>query len=364
MIITALAAAPTEAARFVDSLDQPPAGGWMWIDVLIDGDDAYEDLSEVVTDLGLDPLAVHDAVADLDAPKFDDFDDHLVVVLHGLVSGQVETYEIDCFLTQTTLVTVRSAPSRSIEALAKHLTQNADLAAGTADELLARLGDVLSRRFLGVVELLDERLDELTGMALAADPDFLEQLILIRGEAAKIRSVMRPQREVFDQLRTSSSLLLSKDGRRRCSDVYDVLERCVQEFEAARMAAADALGAYQGAEARKATEANKVLTVYAAVLLPLSLLAGIFGMNFDAIPGLRSDRGFVWLMVAMALIAAVSLSVFARIGWIRLPSTRDATRTIGQGLAEATRAPVQLVGVLTRRTRRAAEHRGSDSGED
>src|SRR5690606_19620401 len=93
-----------------------PADGWVWVDVLADVDDADE-LLALLTPFGLDRIAIRDAVSDLDLPKLDDFGHHLLVVLHGLRSDRVATYELDCFLGERLLVTVRDRPSRTIASL-------------------------------------------------------------------------------------------------------------------------------------------------------------------------------------------------------------------------------------------------------
>ena len=97
--------------------------------------------------------------------------------------------------------------------------------------------------------------------------------------------------------------------------MFDVAVRGAQELDAARSALAEALDAYRGAEARDATNVTKVLTVYAAVMFPLSLVAGFYGMNFANLPGLNDDRGWVIITAVMLLIAVASLAAFIALGW-------------------------------------------------
>ncbi len=342
--LAARAGKPASVVNF--PIDSSNDRSWTWVDIELEPEDTGDDLDVVLAGLGLDPLAIHDAVADFDLPKLDDFDDHLLVVLHGLSDLGVQTYELDCFLTTNTLITVHTASSPSIDAFAAHVCRNPDLAAGGADELLGRLADVMGRRFLALADQLDLEIERLTEMALRADAAFLESLTILRSQSAETRGVLRPQREVLDQLRQSLSPVLSEAGKRRFSDVYDVAERTVQEFEAARTATSEALGAYQGAEARKATEVNKVLTIYAAIMLPLSLIAGIFGMNFVNLPAADNENGWLLAVGLMAAVALGSLAVFTVVGWIRLPSARRASVSLGNSLVDAARVPAQVVGAL------------------
>ncbi len=319
--------------------------GWVWIDISADSGNADE-LEEIATRLQLDALAVRDAVVDLDLAKVDDFGHHLLVVLHGLRDDRVETYELDCFLTDTYLVTVHTERSPAVDAFWEQVQTNEYLAAASVDELVGCLADVLTRRLMSVVEAFDRRIDELTGAALEADPDFLIEMTAVRVDLAEVRQVIQPQREALDVLRRSSSPLLSEAGRRRFSDVFDVAMRTAHELDAARSALAETLDAYRGAEAKEATNVTKVLTVYAAIMFPLTLLVGFFGMNFGNLPGLQTEWGWVVVTAVMLVIALISVGVFVALGWIRRPSGRKAGATLGRGLVEAAKAPAHVGGAI------------------
>ena len=326
-------------------LTEPPPDGWVWVDVHA-GDDDIDELLELTDLFGLDRIAVRDAVLDLDMPKVDDFGSHLLVVLHGLGHNRLATNEIDCFLTHRHLITVHGNESTSIDALWAQVQARPDLARASVDELMALLADVLTRRLLSVLEAFDSRIEELIGKALAADPTLLEDLTAVRTDLAGVRRVVHPQREALDVLRHATSDLLTDQGRRRFSDVFDVASRLAGGLDEARSALAETLDAYRGAEARQATEVSKVLTVYAAIILPLSLITGYFGMNFENLPLIRTRWGWVAVTLAMLTVGFVSLGVFISLGWVRRPSGRRTGQTLSRGLLEATRAPVQIVGAV------------------
>jgi magnesium transporter len=341
----ALVAAAGSATRGGPLDGVVPADGWSWIDVVAEPEDADE-LLRLTTPFGLDRISIRDAVSDLDLPKHDDFGHHLLVVLHGLRTDRVATYEVDCFLGDRLLVTVRDRPSRTIDSLRAQIASRPDLAARSIDEILALLAEALTRRLLSVLDAFDERVEELSTRALQAHPDLLEDLTAVRTDLAAVRRVVHPQREALDVLRHSSSSLLTEAGRRRLSDVFDVASRAAGGLDEARTALAETLDAYRGAEARQATDVTKVLTLYAAIMLPLTLIVGFFGMNFENLPWLQRDWGWVVVTAAMTVIALVSLGMFISLGWVRRPSGRRAGRTLGRGLLEATLAPVQLVGAV------------------
>ncbi len=332
--------------------------GWTWIDVeLITA--GVDELLETLAHLHLDPLSVRDAVEDIDLPKVDDFGASMSVVFHGLGEATIATYEIDCFLTDAALVTIHRGRSPALDALYAEIERHPQLAHGGPDELMARLADVVSRRLLTVLDTFDNRYEDLIDKALNADDNLLAELTAVRRDLATVRRIVHPQREVLDQLRASESPLISDAGRRRFHDVFDIANRVATGLDAARTSLAETLEAYRGAEARQATDVTKVLTIYAAIMLPLSLIAGFFGMNFVNLPWLTRDWGWIVVTAVMGFIAVLSLGIFVALGWIERPSGREAGRTLGRGLAEAARAPVQVFGavyeITTMPVRRDAE---------
>ena len=322
-----------------------PETGWVWIDITAGRGD-HDELAELAGQMGLDALAMRDAVEDIDLPKVDDFGTFMLVVLHALGEDRIETYELDCFLSERRLVTIHGQRSPSIDLLWDGVLERPALASGGPDDALARLADVATRRLVCVLDVFDDRNEELIQRALRADPDFLLEITAVRADLAALRRAIHPQREALDVLRHSTSPLVTDAGRRRFSDVFDTALRASHGADGARAALAETLDAYRGAEARQATEVTKVLTVYAAIMLPLSLVAGFFGMNFVDLPLLASPAG--WLIVTgfMAFIALLSLGVFVSLGWTRRTSGRSAGAILGRGLVEAARTPAQLVGAV------------------
>jgi magnesium transporter len=264
----------------------------------------------------------------------------------SLRDDAVSTYEIDCFVRDNRLVTIRRSRSPAVDAIWDQLAHSPALGSGGVDELTARLADVLTRRLVAVLDAFDDRFEELVERALAADPGIVSEVTAVRRDLSTVRRVASPQRETLDALRRSPSPLLSDAGRRRFSDAFDVATRASHGIEAARTSLAEVLDAYRGAEAGKATAVSRVLTIYAAVMLPLSIVTGFFGMNVPNIPG--SDTAWAWwvILFGMGFITLVSLGVFVALGWIRRPSGRRAGRTLGLGLIEAARAPAHIAGAV------------------
>lgn len=316
---------------------------WRWIDIETGGPETAE-MVELTTELGLDMLDVRNAVDDRDLPKVDDLGHSLLIILHGLAEHSVVTYQVTGFLSARTLVTVHRAPSPAITALWTESQHRPELTSGGADELLARLADVLTRRLISVLDVFDERIEELIERALDADHDLLREVTQVRRDVATVRRSALPQREALDVVRRSNSPLLTSAGHRRFSDAFDVAARAVAGTDSARTALTETLDAYRGAEAKSATDVTKVLTVYAAIMLPLSLVVGFFGMNVPDLPGSANESAWIIILVGMIIGTVVSLGMFVSLGWVRRLSGRQAGSLLAKGLAEGARAPAQLAG--------------------
>lgn len=361
---------PGEAAVLLNPDDaaaqDPGSRAWLWVDVELAGyDKTTPEIDALVEQLQLDPLAVHNVLSEVDSPKVDDFQSHLLVVIHGLGSSadSVSTQELDCFLSETHLVTFHAEPSLSINAMWTQLMKSSELSDGGPDELLARLCDVVTRRMLAAVAAVETRVEELIAPALAAEGRFLADFTAVRTELSSIGKVVRPQREVFDELRHTQSKLLSGASRRRFSDVFDVSERTAHGLESVRSELSGVLDAYRGAEARRAADVGSVLTIYAAIMLPLSLIVGFFGMNHPKLPTTGSDTGWRWVAGAMLAITLISLGVFVQRGWLRRPRPKSLA---GRGLSLA-ETPVKFASSLYAsskelRLRQPTTHTSSERG--
>lgn len=332
------------------NLDQYLAdGAFVWLDVDRRQADELDELGER---FGFDPAAIEDVLDVEQLPKFDNYGSHLFVVLHALTTDKdrLDTHEVDCFLSKQLLVTVRSEPIAGLEWLWNAVQAHPHMAEHGSDELFAQLAEVIGRRYIEVINAFDSRIDELADAALVADPNVLAEVQVLRREEATIRRVLRPQRLVIGALRSNIGNHFTGESIKLLTDAYDVHNLVVESLESTRGLLSDTLDTYRGASAERQANAAAVLTVYAAILLPLSLITGWYGMNVQNLPG--STRSWGWMLVTgiMALFAIASWLVFVRAGMVGRPKIRATT--LASGLAEVARRPVKPFTMLRRSRRR------------
>ncbi|MEM8925247.1 MAG: magnesium transporter CorA family protein [Actinomycetota bacterium] len=331
----------------LDELDQHrEAGTLVWLDVRTRDE---EEMDHLGAHFGFDPASIEDVLDIEQLPKYDSYPDHLFIVIHALISAgdRIDTHEVDCFIGDNLLVTVHSEEVVGLNWLWDAVQSYPHLAEHGPDELFAQLAEVVGRRYLEVIDEFERRIDTLSDRALDADQGVLAEIQLLRREEATIRKVLGPQRTVIAALRSNPPPLLTPGSVGILTDAYDVHNLVVESLSSARGLLTDTLDTYRGASAERQAAAATVLTVYAAIVLPLSLITSWYGMNMGNLPA--ADRPWGWPLVTgiMALITVVSWAMFVRMGIIRRPRLGGDSGLMA-GLTAAARAPVRPFTMLWR----------------
>lgn len=319
------------------SRSQSLAGdGPQWIDSVVSG----QSLADLAADHGLAPAAVEDVLDVEHLPKFEQTNDHLFVILHSLsLDGErLDTIEVDCFVSDDLLLTLHRDPVPGVDWLWDSVTKNAHLSAGGPAEVFGHLCEAIGRRFLSVADELERQVDDLSDDALAAAPNLLADVQLLRREEATVRKVLTPQFRLLSQLSRLPSEQLNDRAKRQLVDAFDVHSQVLASLATSRQLLSDMLDSYRGAVAERQGRSANLLTVYAAIVLPMTLIVGWYGMNTANLPAADRSWGWIVVTVLMVVVGVVSWLWFARLGIAGQPRLMEPT---GKGLASAARAPMR-----------------------
>lgn len=343
-----------------DDLDEHLTGdALLWLDVQTRDAEVLDELGER---FGFDSAAIEDVLDVEQLPKYEVYPKHVFVVLHTVITAddRIDTHEIDCFIGRNLLVTVRSEELVGLEWLWGAVQSYPHLAEHGPDELFAQLAEVVGRRYLEVIDEFERRVDTLGDRALDADAGVLSEIQLLRREEGTIRKVLSPQRSVLAALRSDSRRPLSHEAKAVITDAFDVHNLVVENLAAARSLLTDTLDTYRGASAERQAAATTVLTVYAAIVLPLSLITSWYGMNMGNLPA--ADRPWGWPAVTglMGLVAVGSWVWFVKVGLIRRPRFRSESSILA-GLLAAAKAPVRPLTMLRSPTVRRGQATDGDA---
>lgn len=271
------------------------------------------------------PLAIEDAIQDVHVPKVDDFGSYLYIVLHTFKLGDermdIDTHEIDIFLGSNYLVTLHEHGSRAIEML-WHMEyhQTRGLARGPAFLLY----EVLERQLDGFIPLLDEfesRVENLGDMIFrdgtrVEERQVLNDILTAKSSALRVRRILTPQQEVIEELATGDFTVIPHDVRLYFSDLGDHIERLSALAESMRDLVTGTMTIHLTLASNRLNEVMKVLTIISTIFMPLSFIAGVYGMNFEHMP----ELGWLWSYPVVWLIfiglATGMLTLFRRRHWL------------------------------------------------
>lgn len=287
--------------------------GLLWVDF---GSEPAEAVEPHLRDIfEFHPLAIDDALRETHVPKIDNWRNAVFVGVHDVEFNpaglDLVTREVDIFLGPNFLVTHHQAPVDAINRLWKHSqTDHSRLALGP-DHLLYDLLDNITAGYLPVVDQLDDAVDELEAEVFAnPSQQTLNKIFSIRRATLRLRRIIGPQREVLNRLARDDYPFIDPADRVYFRDVYDHLVRLVDLNESLRDLIGGTLDTYLSVVSNRMNEIMKTLTITSVLFMPISFLAGFFGMNFLGLP-------FDSPLLLGAAVTVMVLAPVAMLMWFR-----------------------------------------------
>lgn len=300
-----------------EMIGQPlPADGWLWIDIEGEG----PEVEALLQGFGFHQLAVEDAVTPQHHPKVEEFDDFLFVIARGIdfSAEELDTLKLAAFVQERQLVTYHRAPMRSVAEWRSRLDATDRSPIGGPVRLLHGLCDQVVDYYFPVVEQISDELEHLEAeIFVEARQEQLQAILALRRRLSVLRRVMLPHRSVFNHLANAQTAFVDDATALYFRDVYDNVLRLVDATDQQRDQIGGAKDTYLSVISQKTNEVMKVLTMFSAILLPLTFIAGIYGMNFDNMPELHTRRGYFVVLSVMAAVAVGLFLWFRRRGWWR-----------------------------------------------
>ena len=303
-------------------LPQPIEGQVIWLNISGFGD--LPTLHRLGERLSLHPLALEDAVHTDQRAKVDTYDEwtFIVACMASRVENVTVLEQVSLFVRSGLVVSFQELPQDCFEPVRRRLRQSASrLRSRGADYLAYALLDVLIDSYFPCLESFGDHLENLEDTILAAPSEStLEELHHFRRELILLRKAVLPHREAINALMRSDVQPFTEETRVFLRDCYDHTIRVIEMIESFREFAASLMDVYLSTLGQKTNEVMRVLTVISTIFIPLSFLAGLYGMNFDTshplnMPELRSPFGYPGLLAIMAGIVISLLAFFRRRGW-------------------------------------------------
>ena len=272
--------------------------------------------------LGLHALTIEDIWSSRSQPKLEDYDAYLYLIIHGISSmggGDLELAELDLILGPSYVVT--HDPSGMIDGVRAEVDRSPRLLAKGPAWVAHAILDMAVDRYLPVVDEFDRQIEDLEDAVLRTagtrqGPATLRRILGFKRTLLTLRRMSIRQREILLQLARGDHDEIPSEAVPFYRDVYDHFLRVTDLVESYRDLVTNALEAYLSVQSNRMNEIMKTLTLISTVMLPITFIAGLYGMNFDFMPELKTRWGYPAVLLLMAAIVIAALVWFRKKGWI------------------------------------------------
>jgi magnesium transporter len=292
-----------------------------WINV--DGIHQVEIVEELGQRLGLHPLVLEDILNPEQRPKMEDLGDYLYLVVKMLdwddTRNEMKVEQVSVLVGANYVVSLQEKPGGDVLDPIRGRLRKArgSIREEGADYLAYAILDGVVDRYFSVLEVLGEAVESLEEELVAhPTPDTLQALHDLRRQMIFMRKAVWPLREVVAALERGRSPLIKRSTQPFLRDVYDHVIQVMDSVETLRDMLSGMLDIYLSSISNRMNEVMKVLTVFASVFIPLTFIAGVYGMNFAYMPELAWRWAYPSLWLVMVAVAVTMLVYFRRKRWL------------------------------------------------
>jgi len=292
--------------------------GVLWLD-LVKPEKSEMDILE--SSFKLHPLTLEDCINTNTRPKIEQFENYMFIVIHAACtkprSQRVRTTELNVCVGKNFIVTIHQEPIKGVETALERTSKNPAIISRGPDSVLHLVVDSLVDNYIPALDAMDYKLSNIETQVLA-NPTHktLNDIVAAKKDILYLRRFIGPQRDTINLLSKEYFQFISHKRKAYFRDVYDNMIFINDTIDNYRDIVNGIFDAYLSKVSDRTNEIMKVLTVIATIMMPLTLISGIYGMNFRNMPLLKWDGGFYAVSFLMVLIGIGMLMYFKRKEWL------------------------------------------------
>jgi len=282
-----------------------------------------EELAALGREFGSHEVALEDReIGERQRPKVEQYPDQeqVLLVFYGATTGgddrPIRLWEVDLVAGQNYLITSHGGGPVDPTPFARRVKARRELAGQGAGYLLYVALDELVDTFFPALDNIGERLIDVEEAVLAGDTDVQGRILAIRKELIEVRRVIGPMRDAMVVLLRRDLGLFSDEAQRYLQDVYDHLIRLAESVEDYQEVLSGTLEANATLASNRVNTVARNLAAYAAIFAVVTMISGIYGMNFHHMPELAWRYGYGWALGLMVASAGALWVYFKRKGWL------------------------------------------------
>jgi magnesium transporter len=298
----------------------------LWVDIL---DPVHEVIEPLLEErFGFHELAAEDTLSATTLPKYDPFPTYDFFIFRtvdvNVSEHAAETFKIAAFLGRNFLFTAHRRNIQAIDDVCNRLPGDRRILERGPDFLLYAIVDGMVDAHFPLLETIEEAVDDLQDRIFDnADPSHLDELLHLKRDINVLRRHSLPQRELLNQISRGDAQFIQQQHLIYFRDAYDHMFRISETIDVDREQMTATMEAYLSVIANRTNDTMKLLTIFSALMLPLTLIAGIYGMNFEHMPELHWLHGYPFALGLMIGTALLMLFFFWLRGWISWPKKRN-----------------------------------------
>lgn len=297
----------------------------VWVDFLCEKDEQFAEAKEILLNVfKFHPLTVEDCLETRNQPKIEAFPEYLYFILHGVKpeetnSSNFVTKELDGFLGENFVVTFHIERFRSIKKIKQQIRATPYACKRGAAYLLHQILDYMVDLYMPIVDDFDSAINALEDRVFLmkkGNNRILEEIMDLRRAVARLKRISSRQLDVLYRISHGEFEQIPENILPFYRDVYDHLQRISDLAESYKDLVSGLFDIHFSVTAGKTNDVMKVMTIISTIMLPLSVIAGIYGMNFENMPELKTENGYFVTLGIMFLVAFGLIIYFWRKGWI------------------------------------------------
>ncbi|HRR29093.1 MAG TPA: magnesium/cobalt transporter CorA [Victivallales bacterium] len=270
----------------------------------------------------LHPLVLEDILNIRQRPKIEYFDDYIFIVLKMLsyneVLKEIDAEQVSIILGSNFVFTFQERKGDLFDTIRNRLRNNIGIIRkSSSDYLLYSLIDVIVDNYFLILEKIGVRIEDIEDkILLNPSPEVIRTIHNLKNSLIELRKTVWPLREILSNLYKGESELIKDKTSVYFRDVYDHTIQIIDTIETLRDIVSGLLDVYLSSISNRMNEIMKVLTIIATIFIPLTFIAGVYGMNFKFMPELEWKMGYPMVLLVMFLSAIGMLIYFKRKKWL------------------------------------------------
>jgi magnesium transporter len=289
----------------------PPENGFYWIDA------RPEDLEQLQPMFHLHELAVEDCLAEEEQrPKVEIHEGHYFIVVNSIRFDDEEIFlrAVNTFLGKHFVITVTKQKVNEIRSIKPVLWEEE---VNSPDHFLYHLADLIVDNYFHVGDRIEERIEKLEeDILVGTKKSHLNEIIGLRSEILWLKKVLGPQKEVIGLLARKDLKLIDGNLQKYFADMYENALKVTESFDTFRDLMSNLREAYQSSLANRANEIMRVFTAVTTIFIPLTFITGVYGMNFEELPGINIPHFEIAVILIMTFLAIAMFIYFRKKEWL------------------------------------------------